>query len=44
MFEVKGIPEKTVAEIIGGDGKIDVVGGKFEDQFQGYEVKLFKIR
>ena len=43
-FEVKGVPEKAVAEIIGGDRKIDVVGGKFEDQFQGYEVKLFKIR
>ena len=43
-FEVKGIPEKAVAEIIGGDRKIEVSGGKFEDQFQGYEVKLFKVR
>jgi hypothetical protein len=43
-FEVKGIPEKAQAEVIGGDRKIDVIRGKFEDQFQGYEVKLFKIR
>jgi hypothetical protein len=39
-----GIPEKAVAEFIGGDRKIEVSGGKFEDDFQGYEVKLFKIR
>ena len=43
-FEVKGIPEKAIAEIIGGDRKIEVSGGKFEDGFQGYEVKLFKVR
>ena len=43
-FELKGIPEKAVAEVIGGDRKIEVSGGKFEDAFQGYEVKLYKIR
>jgi len=43
-FELKGIPEKAVAGIIGGDRKIEVSGGRFEDQFQGYEVKLFKVR
>ena len=43
-FELKGIPEKAQAEAIGGDLKIPVSGGKFEDQFQGYEVKLYKIR
>ena len=43
-FEVKGIPEKAGAELIGGDRKIEVSGGRFEDQFQGYEVKLYKIR
>jgi hypothetical protein len=43
-FEVKGIPDKAVAELIGGDRKIEVGGGKFEDAFVGYEVKLFKIR
>ena len=43
-FEVKGIPERAVAEIIGGDRTIEVQGGKFEDEFQGYEVKLFRIR
>ena len=43
-FEVKGIPEKAGAEIIGSDRKIEVSEGKFEDAFQGYEVKLFRIR
>ncbi len=41
---MKGIPEKALAEIIGGDRKIEVSGGKFEEPFQGYEVKLFRIR
>jgi hypothetical protein len=43
-FEVKGIPEKAVVEIIGVDRKIEIQGGKFQDDFQGYEVKLFKVR
>ena len=42
-FEVKGIPEKAKAEVIGGGAKIEVLGGKFEDDFQGYEVKLYRI-
>jgi hypothetical protein len=43
-FELKGIPEKAQAELIGGDRKIEVNGGRFEDGFQGYEVKLYRIR
>jgi hypothetical protein len=43
-FEVKGIPEKALVGIIGGDRKIELNGGKFEDTFQGYEFKLYKIR
>ena len=43
-LEVKGLGEKAQAEAIGGDRRITVQGGKFEDDFQGYEVKLFKIR
>ena len=43
-FEVKSIAAKVEVEVIGGDHKIEVSGGKFEDQFQGYEVKLFRIR
>ena len=42
-FELKGIPEKAVAEIIGGDRKIEVRGGKFQDDFQGYEVRLYRL-
>ena len=42
-FAVNGIGESAQAEVIGGDRKIQVIGGKFEDDFQGYEVKLFKI-
>jgi hypothetical protein len=43
-FEVKGIPEKAQAEAIGGDRRIKVQGGKFEDDFGGFEVKLYRIR
>jgi hypothetical protein len=43
-FELKGIPEKAQAELIGGDRKIEVIGGKFEEEFKGYEVKLYRIR
>ena len=32
------------AVVIGYDTKIPIQNGKFEDQFQGYEVKLFKVR
>ena len=35
---------QATAELIGGEAKIEVKEGKFEDDFQGYEVKLFKIR
>jgi hypothetical protein len=43
-FKVKGIPEKAGVELIDGDRRIAVGAGKFEDDFQGYEVKLFKVR
>ncbi len=43
-FEVKGISEKAEAEMIGTDRKIEIGGGKFEDDFGGYEVKLYRIR
>ena len=43
-FEAKGIPEKARAEVIGGDRMIEVTEGKFKDAFQGYEVRLFKVR
>ena len=43
-FEVKGLADKAQAEVIGGDRKITVKGGKFEDDFKGYEVKLYRIR
>jgi hypothetical protein len=43
-FEVKGLGEKAQAEVIGGEAKIEVSVGKFEDGFKGYEVKLYRIR
>ena len=43
-FEVKGLGEKAQAEIIDGNRKIDVPGGKFEEEFKGYEVKLYRIK
>ncbi len=42
--KMKGIPEKAQAVVIGGYRKIGVSGGKFEDDFQDYEVKLYRIR
>lgn len=42
-FSVKGLARKASAEVIGENRKIDVVKGKFADDFKGYEVHLYKI-
>jgi hypothetical protein len=43
-FVVKGLPAKATAEVIGESRKIDVEGGKFADDFKGYEVHLYRIK
>lgn len=42
-FEVKGLPPKATAEVIGENRKLDVAGGKFADDFQGMEVHIYRI-
>jgi hypothetical protein len=41
-FEIKGLA-KASAEVLGEQRKIDVAGGKFADEFKGYEVHLYKM-
>jgi hypothetical protein len=46
-FTVKGLGGKASAEVLGegtaGARKIDVVDGKFADDFQGYDARVYKI-
>ena len=42
-FTVNGMQGKIEAEVLGEDRKIEVVGGRFEDDFKGYGVHLYKI-
>ena len=39
-FGVKKISEKAEAERIDGGAKIEIQGGKFEDGFEGYGVRI----
>jgi hypothetical protein len=43
-FHVKGLPETSTAEVIGEDRSIEVKNGEFEDDFEAYDVHLYKIR
>ena len=43
-FEVKGLPAKAVAEVIGEGRTIAVTGGRFEDAFGAYDVHLYRVR
>ncbi|HOI53712.1 MAG TPA: hypothetical protein PLP01_00515 [Phycisphaerae bacterium] len=42
-FQVKGLRGKARAEVLGEGRTIDVENGKFEDDFKGYAVHLYKI-
>ena len=42
-FEVKGLPAKATAEVLGEGRKVEVTDGKFADEFKGYEVHLYMI-
>jgi len=42
-FHVKGLKGKAVAEALGENRKIDVLKGRFADDFKGHEVHLYKI-
>ncbi len=43
-FEVKGVPEKAGAEVLGENRRIAVEGGKFEEAFGPYGVHLYRIQ
>ena len=43
-FLVSDIPDSAVAEVIGENRRIDVVGGRFEDDFGPYDVHLYRIK
>jgi hypothetical protein len=42
-FTVAGLPPKAVAEVLGENRTIEVIGGKYEDAFEGYGVHLYRI-
>ena len=42
-FQVKSLPDKATAEVLGENRKVEVTGGKFSDDFMGYAAHLYKI-
>jgi len=42
-FQVRGLPGKAVAEVLGESRTIAVDGGRFADDFEGYGVHLYKL-
>ena len=42
-FQVAGLPASAQAEVLGEGRTVDVTGGAFSDDFQGYTVHLYKI-
>jgi hypothetical protein len=43
-FQLRGLPEKAKAEVIGEGRSLAVRDGRFEDDFQPYDVHLYRIR
>jgi len=43
-FHVNGLPEASTAEVIGEDRSIEVKNGSFEDNFEAYDVHLYRIK
>jgi len=42
-FRVRGLPEKAMAYVLGENRTIPVRNGSFTDEFQGYQVHLYRI-
>ncbi|MFQ5505905.1 MAG: hypothetical protein ACE5F1_14085 [Planctomycetota bacterium] len=42
-FRISGLPKHAIAEVLDEDRKIEVKSGKFEDDFEGYDVRLYRI-
>ncbi|MBI4605851.1 MAG: hypothetical protein HY721_28120 [Planctomycetes bacterium] len=43
-FDVKGLPAKAEAEVLGEERRIPVAEGTFEDAFEPYGVHLYRVR
>jgi hypothetical protein len=43
-FELGDLPEQAEAEALGEGRRLPVAGGKLQDSFTGYEVRLYRIR
>jgi len=43
-FKVRGLPKRATAEVMGEERSILVKDGKFEDDFNPYDVHLYRIR
>jgi hypothetical protein len=43
-FQVEGLGDESVAEVLDDGRTIPVRNGQFTDQFEGYDVRLFRIR
>ncbi len=44
LFEVQGVSETAVADVIGEERRIEVRNGRFVDDFRAYDVHLYKIQ
>jgi hypothetical protein len=42
-FEIKGLNRETEAEVLGEHRRIPITNGRFEDDFQPYDVHLYAI-
>lgn len=43
-FHISGLPETSTIEVIGEERSISVKNGKFEDDFEAYDVHLYRTR
>jgi hypothetical protein len=43
-FEIPGLPPAATAQVLGEDRQLPVRDGRFEDDFQGYQVHLYQIK
>jgi hypothetical protein len=42
-FTVAALAGKKRVEVLGEDRKIEAAGGKFEDEFKDWDVRLYKV-
>jgi len=42
-FTLPAVKDKAAVEVLGENRKLDAAGGKFKDDFKGYDVHLYKV-